>query len=235
MLRKKAKSKNKNKEAIPVTAKKTKRSKKHADNGPDNGVELHTATDDEDTEQAQHDEDAADRETQEPSITTVELMEKLEKSEKEKQELQDKLLRTVAEFDNFKKRVTKEKEDLLRYGIEKFAFELLAIMDNFERALQQALKAESVAPVVEGIEMIRKNFHSVLDKFNIKPFESFGQPFDPERHEAMAQVEHDEHEENTVIDEYQKGYFINDRLLRPARVIVSKSPAKDEDPEDAED
>jgi len=151
------------------------------------------------------------------------LSKKLEKVEKEKNELSDRLLRTMAEFDNYRKRVAREKEDLIKYGNEKFAFDLLSVMDNFERSLEQAKASQEIEPVIEGIEMIVKQFISTLEKFHIKPFESLGEPFDPEKHEAMAQQEHDEYDENTVIEEYQKGYYLKEKLLRPARVIVSKN------------
>ena len=161
------------------------------------------------------------------SMSKKDLNKKLEEVEKEKNEFSDRLLRNMAEFDNYRKRVAREKEDLIKYGNEKFAFDILSVMDNFERSLEQARKSQEVEPVIEGIEMIRKQFVSALEKFNVKPFESVGEPFDPERHEAMAQQEHDEYEENTVIEEYQKGYFLKEKLLRPARVIVSKSTEKE--------
>ena len=161
------------------------------------------------------------------SMSKKDLNKKLEEVEKEKNEFSDRLLRNMAEFDNYRKRVAREKEDLIKYGNEKFAFDILSVMDNFERSLEQARKSQEVEPVIEGIEMIRKQFVSALEKFDVKPFESVGEPFDPERHEAMAQQEHDEYEENTVIEEYQKGYFLKEKLLRPARVIVSKSSEKE--------
>ena len=161
------------------------------------------------------------------SMSKKDLNKKLEEVEKEKNELSDRLLRTMAEFDNYRKRVAREKEDLIKYGNEKFAFELLSVMDNFERSLEQAKTSQEVEPVIEGIEMILKQFVGAMEKFHVKPFDSVGEPFDPERHEAMAQQEHDEYEENTVIEEYQKGYCLKEKLLRPARVIVSKSAEKE--------
>jgi molecular chaperone GrpE len=160
-------------------------------------------------------------------MSKKDLNKKLEEVEKEKNELSDRLLRTMAEFDNYRKRVAREKEDLIKYGNEKFAFDLLSVMDNFEKSLEQAKTSQEVEPVIEGIEMILKQFVSAMEKYHVKPFESVGEPFDPERHEAMAQQEHDEYEENTVIEEYQKGYCLKEKLLRPARVIVSKSAEKE--------
>lgn len=180
------------------------------------------------------DETLSDEE--EKSLSEEVLYERLKKAENEKQETYDRLLRTMAEFENYKKRVAKEKVGLITYGTEKLAFELLPVVDNFERAFEQAKNAKEVQPVVEGIEMILKQFVEVLEKFNIKAFNSVGEPFDPEKHEAMAQQEHHEHKENTVIDEFQRGYFLDNRLLRPARVIVSKSSSnkveKDSEPDE---
>jgi len=161
------------------------------------------------------------------SMSKKDLNKKLEEVENEKNELSDRLLRTMAEFDNYKKRVVREKENLIKYGNEKFAFDLLSVMDNFERSLEQAKLSQEVESVIEGIEMIQKQLVSAMEKFHVKPFESVGEPFDPERHEAMAQQEHEEYEENIVIEEYQKGYCLKEKLLRPARVIVSKSVEKE--------
>jgi molecular chaperone GrpE len=144
----------------------------------------------------------------------------------ENQQLQDRLLRTLAEFDNFKKRVAKEKEDLVTFGAERLAMELLPVVDNFERALEQARSAREVEPVVDGVEMILKQLLSVLRKFHVAGFDSVGEQFDPEKHEAMAQQEHADYPDNAVISEFQKGYMLKNRLLRPARVIVSKGAPK---------
>lgn len=151
-----------------------------------------------------------------------ELVGQIEKLEQENKELSDRLLRTMAEFDNYRKRVAREKDDLLKYGAEKMALDILPVADNFERALEQAKTAANAAAVVEGVEMIFKQFIATLDKFNIKPFDSIGQTFDPEKHEAMAHQESEEYGENTVMAEFQRGYFLNDKLLRPARVVVSR-------------
>jgi molecular chaperone GrpE len=158
-----------------------------------------------------------------------ELVGQIEKLEQENKELSDRLLRTMAEFDNYRKRVAREKEDLLKYGAEKMALDILPVADNFERALEQAKTANNAAAVVEGVEMIFKQFLATLEKFNIKSFDSIGQAFDPEKHEAMAQQESGEYAENTVMEEFQKGYFLNDRLLRPARVVVSRGPKEEND------
>ncbi len=163
------------------------------------------------------------------SISEAELKAALEKKDVENKELYDRLLRSMADFDNHKKRVSKEKDDLIRYGNEKLVREFLPVIDNFERALGQAENAPASQALKEGIEMILKQFISVLEKFGVKSFSSIGQSFDPNKHEAMVQQESAEHENNTVISEFQKGYYLHDRLLRPALVAVAKSPSVQED------
>jgi len=154
------------------------------------------------------------------------LKSRLEQMEKEKQDLYDRVLRTTADFDNFRKRVSREKDELIRYGNEKLARELLPVIDNFERALGQAENSADNKALREGIEMILKQFIAVLEKFGVKYFTSVGQPFDPNKHEAMVHQESSEHEENAVISEFQKGYYLHDKLLRPALVAVAKKPAE---------
>lgn len=160
------------------------------------------------------------------------LKTQLDQIEKEKQELYDRLLRTMADFDNHRKRVSKEKEDLLRYGNEQLCRELLPVIDNFERALEQAENSPDSHALREGIQMILKQFITVLEKFGVKHFISVGHPFDPNKHEAMVHQESSEHEENSVISEFQKGYYLHDRLLRPALVAVAKKPAEIKQAED---
>ncbi len=152
----------------------------------------------------------------------------VQQKEQERQELYDRLLRTMADYDNYKKRVSKEKDDLVRYGNEKIVRDLLPVLDNFERAAGQAESAADGAVIREGIELILKQLRTVLEKFGVKDFTSVGSPFDPNRHEAMVHQESTEHEENTVISEFQKGYYLHDRLLRPALVAVSKRPESSE-------
>ena len=206
-----------------MTAAKKKVSDENREQREEDTVEISSSA----MEAKEKTKDSKTKDSHKSSMSKKDLNKKLGEVEKEKNEFSDRLLRTMAEFDNYRKRVAREKEDLIKYGNEKFAFDILSVMDNFERSLEQARKSQEVEPVIEGIEMIRKQFVSALEKFHVKPFESVGEPFDPERHEAMAQQEHDEYEENTVIEEYQKGYFLKEKLLRPARVIVSKSTEKE--------
>jgi molecular chaperone GrpE len=158
-----------------------------------------------------------------------ELAQQLAEREKENGELIDRLQRTMAEFDNYRKRVSREKDDLLKYGAEKMALDMLPVADNFERALEQAKSATDPAAVVAGIEMIHKQFLATLEKYKVRPFDSLGETFNPEKHEAMAQQEHPDYDENTIMAELQKGYFLDDRLLRPASVVVSRGQGENSD------
>lgn len=171
---------------------------------------------------------AAAADGKEDSPSAEELAIQLEQKEKERLELYDQLLRTMADFDNYKKRVAKDKDDLIRYGHEKLFRELLPVIDNFERALEQAKNSPDQKALQEGIAMILKQFVSALEKFGVKEFSSVGQVFDPNKHEAMTHQESAGHEENTVMAEFQKGYNLNDRLLRAAMVAVAKRPAEEE-------
>jgi len=154
--------------------------------------------------------------------------------EQEKNDLSDRLLRTMAEFDNYRKRVTREKEGLVKYGTERLALEILPVVDNFERALEQSEQSTDAGPVVDGLKMILKQLLTALEKFEIKPFDSRGEQFNPEIHEAMAQQEHADHEDNTVIEQLQKGYMLGEKMIRPARVIVSRAPAEEDEPENTD-
>ena len=223
-----------------MTPTKKRKAKKRDQRYPEDKVEISSSAKEEESKlydrddvreepEAPEADSGQDEHKREKHLTKKDLLLRLENIEKEKEETQDRLLRTMAEFDNYKKRVSREKEELVKYGIQKLSFELLHVLDNFERALKEAENATEVEPVVEGINMILKQFLSVLENFDIKPFNSLGEIFDPEKHEAIAQQEHDEYDENSVMIEYQKGYMLKDRLLRAARVIVSKGPADEED------
>jgi len=131
-------------------------------------------------------------------------------------ELNDRFLRLAADFENFRKRTTREMDAQLRFAIEGFAIELLEVADNFERALKsEDTKAR------EGLEQIQKLFRTVLERHGIYPIESVGTRFDPARHEAVVSLP-SECEEGTVIEEFSCGYRMHDRVIRCAKVAVSK-------------
>ena len=151
-------------------------------------------------------------------------MEQLAATKKEARDNWDRFVRERADLENYRKRVNREKEELLNYGNKSLIEEILPIVDNLERALGHA-NEEDQAAVVEGIRMTHGMLVAALRKFGVTPIESVGTPFDSAFHQAMAQVPSDEYPPNTVIEEYQKGCLLKERLLRPAMVTVS-TPAK---------
>ncbi len=135
----------------------------------------------------------------------------------------DKFVRAAADLDNYKKRAAKEKTEALKYGNETLLRDILPLLDGIDRALQHATKSEDFEAFRQGLVVLRDQFLQALEKHGVQRIESLGKDFDPNFHEAMLQVETDEHDHNKVIEEYEKGYLLNGRLLRPARVSVSKN------------
>ena len=152
------------------------------------------------------------------------LRNELKEKEDEIAELKHQFLLNTAETQNFKKRLRKEKEDFSQYANEKLLKELVLIHDNLERAL--AADNSTVESLKEGVEMIHKQFLSFLEKEKVESIEALGKVFDPAIHEVLCQVESVEHEENTITEEFSKGYQLNGRILRPSKVVVAKAPAK---------
>ena len=137
----------------------------------------------------------------------------------------DRLLRLQADFDNFKKRAEKERSDFVRFANEDIILEVLNILDDFERAVDAGKTSHDFDVLYKGIEMIRNDMKDFLAKKGLKEIEAKGRPFNPHEHEAMMQEENDEHPEDHVIEELQKGYTLNGRVIRPSRVKVAKGPA----------
>ena len=137
-------------------------------------------------------------------------------------ETQERVLRTAADAENFKKRLQREKEEQTRYANESFMRELLPVIDNLERALEHSEAGADQGGLLEGLNMTLKGFLDTLTRFGCTPVETAGKPFDPNFHEAVSQEESADHEPNTVLRELQKGYMLKERLLRPAMVLVSK-------------
>ncbi|MFQ6078481.1 MAG: nucleotide exchange factor GrpE, partial [Thermodesulfobacteriota bacterium] len=142
----------------------------------------------------------------------------------------DRFLRVQAELENYKKRVEREKSSLVKYGNEELIKEILPVIDNLERAINHP-SGENSDGLKEGVKITLNQLLQVLEKFGVTPVPSVGEPFDPSKHEAMMQVESTDHEPNTVVTELQKGYFLNDRLIRPAMVSVAQPPRQEEDGE----
>lgn len=157
-----------------------------------------------------------------------ELVHKVEAQAKELEELQDRYIRLAAEFDNYRKRVMRERAEVTRAAQEALLLELLPVLDNLERALDAARSAadspRAEEAVIEGVEMTIRLFKGVLEKEGVKVIESVGHPFDPTVHHAVEQVRTKDRPENIVVEEVLRGYLLNHRVLRPALVKVSSAP-----------
>lgn len=140
----------------------------------------------------------------------------------EREAMRDQLLRARAEFDNYRKRVSREMEQLRKTAAESLIRDLLPVVDNLERGLMHAPDKDN--PVVKGVEMVMKQFADVLTARGLAPIPGLGHPFDPNHHEALAHQPSEEHPENHVMLEYERGYKLGDQVLRPARVVVSSGP-----------
>ena len=155
------------------------------------------------------------------------LREALEAKTRELETQQDRLLRAVAEFDNVRKRAAREREEHTRYANESLLRDLLPVLDNLDRALQ-ATRSEPAAAVTAGVELIQRELLRVVEKFGLTPFTSVGQPFDPERHEAVARVQRPDLPDMTVAAETARGYLLHGRVMRPALVTVAVAPEERE-------
>ncbi|MCA9610685.1 MAG: nucleotide exchange factor GrpE [Myxococcales bacterium] len=168
-------------------------------------------------------DDDADR--QEPTATVEDAaISPITMLEEERDRLKDQLLRTAADFDNFRKRSRKDVEQAERRGREAILRELLPVIDNLERAVHATSEASDVKAVREGVEMVLKLFEDTANRLELKRLESVGQRFDPNLHDAFQQIETAEHAPGTIMQEYQSGYMLGDKLLRPAMVVVARKP-----------
>jgi molecular chaperone GrpE len=157
----------------------------------------------------------------------------IEKLNEEIMSLKDQRLRAIAELENFRKRAEKDQSDALKYGISNFAKEIINIRDNIERAQSsisdEAKNNEAIKSVIEGIDLIVQSVVSTFEKIGIKKIESLNEKFDHNLHQAMMEIENEELEPGTIVQELIPGYTLHDRLLRPAMVGVSKKSKKNED------
>lgn len=162
-----------------------------------------------------------------------ELEESLESAKKDRDDFKDRYLRTLAEIDNFRKRVKKEKEEFQKYVLSEFLLDLLQVYDNLERALKaktpsqkketilNLLVSEDEKSIISGVEMIHKQFSDLLKKYNVVEIEALNKPFDPNIHQALSKEEKEDIDEPTVIEVYQKGFMYNDKLLKPPLTKVA--------------
>lgn len=174
--------------------------------------------------------------TQEPSADEARepseierLRAELDEAREEARRHHDLYLRDAAETENYKKRVTREKHDAIRYANEALVRDLLPLIDDLERAARHAREGDgNPRSLLDGIELVLKGCLDALQKHGVTRISAKGEPFDPEKHEAFAQVETGEYEPNTVVDEVHPGYYLADRLLRPSLVSVAKAPTLNE-------
>jgi len=168
-------------------------------------------------ETAAEDRDKADK--------AEDLMVKLQDAEKKAAENYDKYVRAVAELDNYRKRAIREKADAIRYGNENLLRDILPLVDGMDRALEHSCNSEDFDAFKEGLKMLHGQLLGCLQKNGVEMIDTAGKEFDPNVHEAMMQVESADHEDSKVIDEFERGYLLNGRLLRPAKVSVCKRPS----------
>ncbi len=163
-------------------------------------------------------------ETEELSDEVEILRQQLTTAEKKAEENWEKFLRAQAEMENLRRRMARELENAQKYALEKFAKELLSVVDSLELGLQASVETDEVEKIREGVELTLKQMLTVLEHFNITPLDPTGEKFDPEFHQAMATEPVKGVEPDTVVKVFQKGYLLNDRLIRPALVVVAKPP-----------
>ncbi len=159
-------------------------------------------------------QDESTEDIQDSNMEVVQLRKQLE-------EQQQKALRAQADFDNFRRRSRQEKEEFAKYASKQLIEQLLPVYDNFDRALQTSKDTQDFEALFKGVDMIYRQFAQILEQEGLKPIEAVGQPFNPEFHQAVMQVESDEYEEGTVVEEMQRGYILKDKVIRPSMVKVS--------------
>ena len=186
-----------------------------------------------------HHEDRASGQTTEAPAETASVVETiesklerlqadLEQRDAQLRELNDRYLRALADFDNFRKRARQEMEEARRNAAASVIEEVLPVLDNFERALQAAEESQQLDKLLEGVRMIRRQMQDILERRGVAPIEALGQPFDPNYHEAVARIETADHPEGTVVHEVEKGYKLGDRVLRPTKVAVAAAPEQEQ-------
>jgi len=171
-------------------------------------------------------DDSAPTATQSAPAPVAKVVDPLEEAKAEIARVRDQLLRTAADFDNFRKRTRRELDDALKRGREELLRELLPVFDNLERAVVHAGQASDAKAVADGVGMVLKQFVDTLGRIGIKRVPTVGSAFDPTQHEAIQQLETDEHPPGTVVAEVQPGYAMGDKLVRAAMVVVAKPPQK---------
>lgn len=152
------------------------------------------------------------------------LLERCETAEKRAEEERDNFLRTLADFNNYRRRARDELEQARQFAIEDFVIRVLPILDDFERAIKTAEEIEDFDALHGGVILILRQLRGVLEKEGVKPIEAVGQQFDPSLHEASMRVDTEDYPDNTIIEEFQTGYTLGDKVIRPSMVKVARHP-----------
>jgi molecular chaperone GrpE len=174
------------------------------------------------TKKESNEQEPQSQDVQSPAETPEGLAQEVDSLRKEKEELFAKLQRVYADFANFQKRVPKQINDSVTYEKERLLKSLLPVLDNFERTLKAETSAQSVDTLLKGVEIIHSQMLGVLKSHGVELIPAVGEKFDPERHEAMLRKHEPDKSDDVVLEEYQKGYKLDDRILRPSRVAVNK-------------
>ncbi|MDH5764161.1 MAG: nucleotide exchange factor GrpE [Nitrospinota bacterium] len=181
----------------------------------------------EETEKENPEEGSAEAEV--VAEVVEEGLSELELAQQEARDMKDEMLRMRAETENLRKRLQKDKQDSIQFANERLIKQLIPIFENLDRALKAP--DTNVESLKEGVQMTADQVLALFKKENVEPIQSVGEPFDPTVHEVLSQMESSDHDENTVIEEFSKGYRMNGRVLLPSRVVTSKKPAQKK-PED---
>ena len=203
----------------------------------EDNIKEETILDEEKTDDAQSNEtnESAEDSNENNSDSPENIIEKLNE---EIQDLKDQRLRAAAELENFRKRAEKDQADALKYGVSNFAKEIINIKDNVERAQssisEDVRSNDAVKSIVEGLDMIAQSAVATFEKIGIKKIESLNEKFDHNLHQAMMEIENDEVEPGTIVQELISGYILHDRLLRPAMVGVSKKTQQNQQSDDSD-
>lgn len=162
--------------------------------------------------------------TEEAVDPLTKLQNEIEAARTEASNNWDLYLRERADLENARKRHQREKEDALRFANDRLLKEMIPVLDNLERAVSHAEQSDNSQGLLEGVNMTINQFRKALEDFGVKPINAIGEPFDPNMHQAMGHVESAEQAPNTVVTEFQRGYLLHNRLLRPSLVMVAKAP-----------
>ncbi|MBC8176834.1 MAG: nucleotide exchange factor GrpE [Desulfobacteraceae bacterium] len=195
------------------------------DKNRDNQIDTDSGELEEDPREEGESQDQEEEEIPITKMTKAQLIKKVEKVQEASDKNLDLYIRSQAEIDNLKKRYQKERQDLVKFANESLIKQLLPVVDNLEKAITHSQDEDSIEAIREGIDLTLKGLTDILQKAGVKTVEAVGEQFDPNFHEAVSEMANDRVEPGSVIKDLQKGYILNQRLIRPSMVIVSKKTA----------